>query len=415
MKFEVNINSLRMTSNEIGAVADKLMDYYDALNGFSLDKSFSGVTLSGINVTLNRNKDKLLSTSVKFHTAENQLKSILNLYIRTEERLLQKSPGLDSRTAEAGVANYDNNSGIYDSWGGYGGDQGDMAHNKSGFRFIFWRLFEDRDLIEFAKQYDRYAAYSDDQIIELFQEINAVGCGFVAVINNIILEYEGHDDEFQERFGFPLHDSNGDYNFNRLLIDFYATTDDRFYLNEPDGASALFIEAARPYFDNSQEFARIYHVDLYTDSSHSSFSAEAQQAVLDQYSDQDIATCSSGGLTPSAMNNRINGYLHEKGIDYTSSTSYPDHALSANEVQTYIDNGQNVNLLTENVHLYSNSDLSDSSASFVDSGHWMTITGVTEEGNYIVSSWGKKYYINPSEITDPDDLHNYVITDIRPS
>lgn len=415
MKFAVNTNSMRMISDEMGAIADKLMDCYDELNDFSLDKSFSGVILSCMNVPMNKSKTRLMNTSVKFHMAGKQLNSILNLYIHTEERLLQNDSGLTSRMAEAGVANYDNNSGIYDLWGGYGGDQGDMTHNKSGFRFLFWRLFADHKLIEFAKQYDRYSDYSNEEIIKLFKEINGVGCGFVAVINNIILEYEGHDDEFQERFGFPLHDSNGDYNFNRLLIDFYATTDDRFYLNEPDGAYSLFLEAARPYFNNPQEFARIYGVDLYTDSSNTTFSAEAQQAVLDQYSDQDIATCSSNGLTASAMNNRISGYLNEKGIDYTSSTSFPDHALSAKEVQTYIDSGQNVNLLTEDVHLYSNSDLSDSSPYFVDSGHWMTITGVTEDGNYIVSSWGRKYYIDPSEITAPNDLHNYVITDISPS
>ena len=415
MKFNVNISSMRRMSDDMGVIADKLMDYYEELNDIDLDKSFSGAMLSAVNTPLNDSRNRLFDISAKVHSAGDQLNNILKLYIRTEEHLLQNPKGLTFQMSEAGIANYDDNSGIYDTWGGYGGDQGDMAHNKSGFRFLFWRLFADHDLIDFARQYDRYANYSDEQIISLFNEINGVGCGFVAVINNIILEYEGHDAEFLEKFGFPLHDSNGDYNFNRLLIDFYATTDDRFYLDEPDGASALFIEAARPYFDNPQEFARKYGVDLYTDASNTTFSAEAQQAVLDQHADESIATCSSGGLTASAMNNRINGYLHDKGIDFTTSTNYPGRSLSGSEIKSYIDNGQNVNFLTQDVHLYSKSDLSDGSPGYVGSGHWMTITGITEEGNYIVSSWGKKYYINPTEVSAADDLHNYVITNINPS
>ena len=30
-----------------------------------------------------------------------------------------------------------------------------------------------------------------------------------------------------------------------------------------------------------------------------------------------------------------------------------------------------------------------------DGGHAMTVTGVTEDGRFIVSSWGETYYLNP--------------------
>jgi len=39
----------------------------------------------------------------------------------------------------------------------------------------------------------------------------------------------------------------------------------------------------------------------------------------------------------------------------------------------------------------------------------MTITGTTEDGRYIVSSWGKKYYIKPNELKNST---RYLITDI---
>ena len=41
-------------------------------------------------------------------------------------------------------------------------------------------------------------------------------------------------------------------------------------------------------------------------------------------------------------------------------------------------------------------------------GHWMTITGVTDDGRYIVSSWGKKLYLKPDEL----NLNIVEVTDI---
>jgi hypothetical protein len=32
--------------------------------------------------------------------------------------------------------------------------------------------------------------------------------------------------------------------------------------------------------------------------------------------------------------------------------------------------------------------------------HGMTITGVTDDGRYVVSSWGDKYYLKPDELSD---------------
>ena len=44
----------------------------------------------------------------------------------------------------------------------------------------------------------------------------------------------------------------------------------------------------------------------------------------------------------------------------------------------------------------------DGTAAAVDvGGHWMTITGTTEDGRYIVSSWGGRYFLNPSELNNP--------------
>ena len=38
----------------------------------------------------------------------------------------------------------------------------------------------------------------------------------------------------------------------------------------------------------------------------------------------------------------------------------------------------------------------------------MTVTGVTEDGRYIVSSWGGKYYIDPDEMVNSATSYDFV-------
>ena len=73
----------------------------------------------------------------------------------------------------------------------------------------------------------------------------------------------------------------------------------------------------------------------------------------------------------------------------------------------YMDEGKNVNILITDFNLYQeNGKLAQGDVG----GHWMTVTGVADDGRYIVSSWGKKYYVDPSELK----WMNLLITDITP-
>ena len=60
-----------------------------------------------------------------------------------------------------------------------------------------------------------------------------------------------------------------------------------------------------------------------------------------------------------------------------------------------LDNGRCVNIGVSDFDLYNESG---EQVSHCDEAHFMTITGVTEDGRYIVSSWGEKYYIKPNEL-----------------
>ena len=61
--------------------------------------------------------------------------------------------------------------------------------------------------------------------------------------------------------------------------------------------------------------------------------------------------------------------------------------LVVSDVDSYLDSGKNVNIATGSFNLYNEKG----KAVAKDVGdHWMTITGVTEDGQYIVSSWGER-------------------------
>lgn len=69
---------------------------------------------------------------------------------------------------------------------------------------------------------------------------------------------------------------------------------------------------------------------------------------------------------------------------------------SHQDVKSYLESGKSVTIMVydEKYNLYGNSVRHE------EGGHAMTITGVTDDGRYVVSSWGDKYYLKPDELSD---------------
>ena len=81
--------------------------------------------------------------------------------------------------------------------------------------------------------------------------------------------------------------------------------------------------------------------------------------------------------------------------------------MSTTKIDAYLDSGKNVNISVGDFNLY---DESGKAVAKDVGNHWITVTGTTADGRYIVSSWGNRYYLNPSELEGED----YYITDITP-
>lgn len=290
----------------------------------------------------------------------------------------------------------DGESVIFDDQGGYGGDQGDAKHNKSGFKFLFWRFGGDDELFNFVRQYEGYENASKDKITKLYDRMNNEGCGFVTVANTILAEFEGHEAEFEEKFGFPYYDDKGEPNFNKLLLDFYISTDDKFFLNDDSGMNALAISLLTPYLDNPESFKKKYGVDLLSDSSH--YNIAALNKVIEEYEGQDVVELETGGMNQLTFDNRVDHYLNEKGIDFSKTDANETSNWTVQDVSEALDRGEVVSIACHDFNMY------DANGKMVRKdvgGHLMTITGVTENGDYIVSSWGDKYYLKPSELDGP--------------
>ena len=222
------------------------------------------------------------------------------------------------------------NSVLYDDVGSYGGNQGQM---ESDFLNDPVRREE---ILSNLREY--YPEMTDKDAYKYLAGLNTVGCGYVALVNSIFMQYEGKPTLFENTFGFPMY-KDGDLNYDRLLLDMYATTDKS---NMNIGKNGL-----------------------------------------------------PSSTTEKSRNQIINNYLNSKGVYVT--TDY--HAnVNVNNYRSIVEKGGKVILSYHDDCMYDVNGVPH----YLDGGHAISVTGITENGNMIVSSWGEVYTVNPSEFDSND-------------
>lgn len=286
---------------------------------------------------------------------------------------------------------------IFDESNGYGGDQGDMSHNKNGFKFLWWVFGEDKEIYDFVRTQEGYENYSEAQIHELIDQINHEGCGYVALVNTLFWEFPGSEAEFEQIYGFPMRDKDGNYNFNRMLIDIYCKTDDKYFLTEDSGKSALISDVLGSYRDNPAKFEQDFGVKY--DPQSDTIPDEVVDAILNHF-DGEVASYKTDGTTIYSQENRLLAYLHDKGINADVSCS-SSSTMSSDSVRNNLEAGTVVKL-----SLGKGAQFCDENGNVqqtLGGGHAVLITDITDDGRYVISSWGEKYYIDPSQLyTDPN-------------
>ena len=269
--------------------------------------------------------------------------------------------GISGLTSGNPIAEYNSNvrykvdSIVFDDVGSFGGNQGHAAGETNKY------IFTDKDyLYKAIRKY--YPGISKEECNSFLLSMNKSGCGYTALANSIFMKYEGNETEFKRRFGFNMY-RNGDLNFDRMIIAIYAETSLAGINTGPESKYA-------------------------------------------------------GGYTLDTQDDVINNFLKNHGLvsdvkHYTSKEitvdTFEKYSKKGPVWLSYIDdNGLNLKPVGSNNWEYHPKGEGKDSY-----GHAMMITGVTDDGMFIVSSWGKKYYLDPSSL-DGDRISVVDFHDIGP-
>lgn len=105
---------------------------------------------------------------------------------------------------------------VYDTKGQYGGNQGWLDE---ALRNGFLSDEEIQQLLDIMHKY--FPDLTEDDLQTVFNQMNNVGCAYIAGINTIIEQYADNPAEFERIFGFPLYKPDGTINFDLLFTDYW--------------------------------------------------------------------------------------------------------------------------------------------------------------------------------------------------
>ena len=253
-----------------------------------------------------------------------------------------------------------NNISIYDeenidSWQ-YGADQGRFDKYED--------IINDPYMWEQLQKYYPIESFkSEAEAMDFYERYCAVighsGCGYAAAANIVFQQYEGREKEFEETFGYPMYTvKNGeiDYNYEYFMLDYYN--------HEYGGKYSIEeLEKGMAIGNNVEDFFR-------TDAK----SSTADLKDLDDYlSEEYNIDCSA----KEDWHNNFTLFESDAGIN--------------NNLQNQTNNNDYVVYAGDNYDLYN----MDGSLDRTGGGaHYMVITGFTDDGRPIVSSWGGQYILD---------------------
>ncbi len=330
MQFAVDCDKLRKSVGNLGRMTWKL-DIYSLemlLPIVGLKLSANSLSMCGDSV---KGISKRLSQQIEsVRDMKKSLDEVIDYYTNTERHILGNASETEAINSHGEY--YEIDSVAFDDDGSYGGNQGHLE------QVYYWDMFKCWDVLADLRKY--YPNMSIFTAFKYVSRLNHVGCGYVALANTLFAKFEGREDEFERIFGFPMY-KDGDLNYDRLILDIYASTDIWGINDRSDGWPS--------------------------------------------------------GTTDSMRSEIITRYMEERGVTVTTKANVN---ITPDNVRYYLEDHDGIILGFRYGNLY-NED--GSVAQYINGGHAIMVTGVTEDGRYIVSSWGKKYYIPASEINFTGD------------
>jgi len=293
------------------------------------------------------------------------------LYIQQETGLVGLATSLDAliqgiqnffennnnTESDEDVVPFEIDSILYDDVGLYGGDQGDANETSGQDREALYKIIANN--VSFIDIDDT------DMMDAVLARANEEGCGYMALTNSIFAHFENDPEGFEETFGYSMYNENGDLNYDMLFIDFYSSMDFTIpETGEIDHTGHINFDPREDltYYDNG-ELASLDYDPLidYTGNGTDSADREAY----------------------------INTFMEQHGLEVKYET---DVDVTPSSFQEISEEGNTVIISYHNGYIYD----AEGNKKPIEN-HAMVVTGVTEDGKYIVSSWGQEYYLDPNQ------------------
>ena len=385
-RFSINHSEVKNIGNAISTYSgtlhqcgSQISDVKDSLDG-SLD-----IVRPALETVIVNTYD----SSTRLDALGQGLVQIAAAYALAESNILAGQKGPQSINDTPGDSR-DGNSEVFDSTGLYGGNQSNLGT-------------VDDDFCDWVRTHPGYEGLTNDEIRALLAKLGTVGCNWTAAANMIFAEFDGKEDEFKAKFGFDMKDANGELNFNKLIADIFLNTQGEFYVGKNDiyGKKAVLDSLTNYYRHNPSEFESKYGYNPL--DSNGKLTSKAMKAITSER-DQMVRDATDGvvkfendefGLGTDEFPNRLNHYLRDKGITnfkYDSQTTYSNRSITK-----ALNKGKDVIICAKDFSLYDPSTGAEVRSNV--GAHAMVVTGITPDGNYIVSSWGQQFIYKPGNGT----------------
>lgn len=357
MEFSIDLLNLKQCALRIENLNNELQ-YPVSM----VDNVCDGLTRIGLGEIENNVKEiyqQILRRRKIFQDLSDGLNKIIKRCLLSENRILSEFTDVVGIAGQMINNSTDTGSSVFTDDGMYYGANQQAPD--------FWQYINEDEYNSYLDIVQSYFPdMTRDEAKAYLKKLRQESCSYVSMINSIFEYYEGRPEEFEETFGYSMYNEEGQYNFNALLVDLYCQEDNHCAYGDVDA------------------------VNLAEDLKWVDYDGDGNGNWVEY----------GHGVTEENMKYRWEQYCANHGIDVNYEIG-----LSITP-ETYADYAQDgmVSISCDGFTLYD----SEGNASKYDFCHCMTITGVSENGNYIVSSWGEKYELNPDEITGSTAVYEVI-------
>ena len=267
-----------------------------------------------------------------------------------------------------------------DEYGLYGGNQESLITNNISY-------MRDKVIKSIIEKYyplpPNKIEYEPEKLINVFKKMNETGCGYVTAANTIFnATMNLTDEEFYNKFGFDRysvrHTYDGNYvrtyNYDYMFLDFFLYYQTNYYNPTEHAIEYEKINSSIEYiygYIEDTEGMRYVGAD-------GTYAPTVANVVIDYLKEKEMDINHINIFYESLFNESYYQFVQEKMNEEGATLVIDIRDFNMYAIEDLDGNGLLDDIMYSNV-----------------GGHAMVVTEITEDGDFIVSSWGNKYIIRP--------------------